>query len=255
MTDLVLRQRSDREHRAGQVALVEHVHDVALVLGPVGAALERELAAAPADAGVMARRHGVEAELGRPLGQAGELDLAVALDTRIRRDPGAMCRDVRRDNVGLEVVAEVEHEVFDAEGVSGAAGVVDIRHAAATRVALPAPQAHRHADDVVAVGSEEGGGDGRIDPAAHRHHHLHCAGLLLRPTGGRRARSVEIAVARISTARSASASVVVRPSVIRSAPAAQFASTPMAARTCDGSIAPLAHAEAAEAHSPASSRR
>ena len=121
----------------------------------------------------MAGGHGVEPELGGAFGQAGELDLAVALDARVRRRTGAMRRHVRRDDVGVEVVAEVEHEVFDAEGVGGAAGVVDIGHAAAARVALAAPQAHRHPDDVVTVGGEEGGGDGRVHAAAHRHHHLH----------------------------------------------------------------------------------
>ena len=69
---------------------------------------------------------------------------------------------------------EVEHEVFDTEGVGGPAGVVDIGHAATARVALAAPQAHRHADDVVAFGGEERGGDRRVDAAAHRHHHLHA---------------------------------------------------------------------------------
>ena len=56
-------------------------------------------------------------------------------------------------------------------------------------------------------------------------------------------------------ARSTSDSVVVRPSVIRSAPPDQFGATPMAASTCDGSIAPLAQADAADAHSPAWSSR
>ena len=47
-----------------------------------------------------------------------------------------------------------------------------------------------------------------------------------------------------SIARSTSSAVVVCPSVIRRAPAARERSTPIAASTCDGSIAPLAHAEA-----------
>ena len=56
-------------------------------------------------------------------------------------------------------------------------------------------------------------------------------------------------------ARSMSAAVVVRPSVRRSAPSAHSRSTPIAASTCDGSIAPAAHADAALAHTPPSSSR
>src|SRR5436190_9144763 len=42
-----------REHRAGELALREHVEDVRLVLGPVGAALEHVTPAARDDARVM----------------------------------------------------------------------------------------------------------------------------------------------------------------------------------------------------------
>ena len=74
---------------------------------------------------------------------------------------------------------------------------------------------------------------------------------------GRRAAGAACATAAgiAVTASSTSASVVVRPSDSRSAPAAHVRSTPIAASTCDGSIAPLAHADAADAHTPASSSR
>ena len=70
-----------------------------------------------------------------------------------------------------------------------------------------------------------------------------------------RARMVVTAPAMASMASSTSASVVVRPRLRRSAPAAQRRSTPIAASTCDGSIAPLAQADAADAHTPAWSSR
>ena len=69
--NVVLGQRPDREQRAGEIVLAEHVHDVALVLGPVGAALERVPVAAPPDAGVVAGGDGVEAEQRRPFGRGG----------------------------------------------------------------------------------------------------------------------------------------------------------------------------------------
>ena len=52
-----------------------------------------------------------------------------------------------------------------------------------------------------------------------------------------------------------SASVVVHPSDSRNDPPESAAGTPSAARTCDGSAAPLAHDDAAEAHTPSWSSR
>ena len=150
----MLGERPDREQRAGQVVLTEHVHDVALVLVAVGAPLQRVPVAAPPDACVVTGGDGVETELRRPFGEAGELDLAVALDARVRRRSRTMGRHVWRDDVGVEVLREVEHEVFDTEGVGGPAGVVDIGNAATARVAVASPQTHRDADDVVAFGGQ-----------------------------------------------------------------------------------------------------
>jgi hypothetical protein len=81
--------------------------------------------------------------------------------------------DVRGDDAGLEVGREVEDEVIDVELLGDPAGVVDVGDAAAPGVALAAPQAHRHADDVVSVALQQRGGNGRVDAAAHRDHHLH----------------------------------------------------------------------------------
>ena len=80
---------------------------------------------------------------------------------------------------------------------------------------VAAPQPHRDADHVVAGGEQLGGGDRRVDAAAHRARApSRCAPV--RGCAGRR-RSTAAA------ARSTSASVVVRPSVSRSAPPAHVA--------------------------------
>ena len=128
-----------------------------------------------------------------------------------------------------------------------AAGVVDIGNRAAAGVALATPQAHRDTDDIMAGVDQLGRGHRRIDAAAEGDEDLHAASA--RAQALRRRRRCR------RSPRSTSAAVVVRPRVSRNAPAGAFVGTPMAASTCDGSIAPLAHDDAALAHTPASSSR
>ena len=165
---------ADGEHRAGELRLVEHVHDVALVLLRVMAALEGERSVAETtDRRMVAGRHRVEAEQIGTLGEPGELHRAVALDARVRRDPGGVRLDVRLDDMGVEVVTEVEHEVVDVELLGDASRVVDVGHRAASGVGVATPQLHRDTDDLVALLLEQERGNGGVDPAAHRTHHLH----------------------------------------------------------------------------------
>ena len=64
--------------------------------------------------------------------------------------PAAWAATYGRDDVVVEVVAEVEDVVVDAELLGHAPGVVDVADRAAARVALAAPQLHRDPDDVPA---------------------------------------------------------------------------------------------------------
>ena len=220
----------------------------------IGAAFERVTTIrCAADVGMVPGGDGVEAEQVGALGKAGELDRPIAFDTRIRCHPAGVRVDVRRDDVLVEVVAEVEHQVIDAELLRDAAGVVDVGHRAAAGVTVAAPQLHRDADDLVTGALQQQRGNRRVDTTGHRAHHLHDA---LRPAPAvLRRRSWSTETPMTSIARSTSAAVVVWPSVSRSAPSALDRSTPIAASTCDGSMAPLAHAEAADAHTSASSSR
>ena len=198
---------ADREQRPRQRRLVEHVHDVALILRSVGAALQREAAIRRApDAGVVSGGDGVEAELLGPTQQAIELEVPVALDARIGRHAVGVGAHVRGDDVTVEVLAEVEHEMVDVELLRHPAGVVDIADAAAPGVALAAPELHRHADDIVPLLLQQRARDRRVDTAAHRQQNLHRA-RSGHPTNRRR--SCVTLSATTSTARSTSASVVV----------------------------------------------
>ncbi len=89
--------------------------------------------------------------------------------------------EIGTDDVGREVVTEVEHQMVDAELLRGPPGVVDVSDRAAARVALAAPQLHRDPDHLVARVPQERGGDGGIHPAAHRHEHVHDRPDLSRP--------------------------------------------------------------------------
>ncbi len=54
-----------------------------------------------------------------------------------------------------------------------AAGVVDVGDRTAPRVAGPAPQLHRGADDLVAFVAQQRGGHRRVHPARHGNQHAH----------------------------------------------------------------------------------
>ncbi|GIU88776.1 MAG: hypothetical protein KatS3mg009_3291 [Acidimicrobiia bacterium] len=100
----------------------------------------------------MAGRHRVEPQLPAAGEQLAELHRAVAVDTRVRRATRPRtqpCTD-RRPRA-REVVGEVEHVVRDAELRGDAPRVLDVRDAAAARVALAAPQLERDAGDLVTL--------------------------------------------------------------------------------------------------------
>ena len=168
---LGLGQLAHGEAHPRQLGLAEHVQHVGLVLGRVGTAAQTPLAVAPDDSGVVAGGDGVEAQLVGPAQEAVELEVAVALDARVGRAPGGVGGDVRVDHVAVEVVGEVEDVVGDAELLGHPAGVLDVGHRAAARVAHAAPQLHGGADHVVALLEEQGGRHRRVDPARHGDEH------------------------------------------------------------------------------------
>ena len=95
---------------------------------------------------------------------------------------GHHARIVRRDDGRAELCRGVDsakdqsyvlHMLDQRELLRDPPGVVDVGYGAATRVALAAPQPHRHADHVVTGIEQQRGGDRGVDTAAHRQHHLH----------------------------------------------------------------------------------
>ena len=83
---LGLRELADRQQRAAQLRLAEHVEDVRLVLGRVDATTQPERpAASRAHPRVVPGGERVEPERLGPVEQLPELDRPVALDARVRR--------------------------------------------------------------------------------------------------------------------------------------------------------------------------
>ena len=142
---LGLRELADREHRTGELRLPEHVEHVRLVLRAVGAADEHVPLPVAATPRVMPGRDGVEPERVGAVEQAPELDRAVALDARVRRATRAYASTYGSTTLAVEVVAEVEDVVRDAELCGHPAGVLDVGHAAAPGVGLAAPELQRDA--------------------------------------------------------------------------------------------------------------
>src|SRR3954453_14461640 len=90
---------------------------------------------------------------------------------------------------------------------------------------------------------QQGAGDRRVNPAGHRQEDAHQ----------RAARSCATMSGMSLRAMSTSTSVDVAPSEKRTLDTASVTVKPMARSTCLGPMAPLAHADPAEAHPPASS--
>ena len=196
------------------------------------------------DAGVVAGGDGVEAEQRRARAQeAIELEVAVALDARVRGEPGGVVGDVGPDHVGGEVVAEVEDEVLDAELVGDPAGVVDVAHRAAPRVGVAAPELEGDADDLVAlVGSMAAATEESTPPDMATSTCTAAADL----RGRRRAGARRRAAPRRGRGRPRPRWWTTRATGAASPPRSS-GGTPIAASTCEVSMAPLEHDEAADA--------
>ena len=104
-THLRLGEVPNGKDRAAQFALRQHVHDVALVLRRIGAAMNIQPITDRLDPGMVTRGNRIEAEEIGALTEPLELQMAIALDARIRGESLAMRAHVRIDDVSVEVIA------------------------------------------------------------------------------------------------------------------------------------------------------
>jgi len=156
------RQQQRRQLRLGQVP--EHVALILLVVGP---AHQEVGAVARTNLRVMTGRDGVETEPPGAFEEQVELDVAIALDTGVRRLSRGVSVNEGRDDVAFELLGVVEHVVIDAKYLGHATRVVDVGDRTAARVRHAAPELQRGAHDLVTLLDQETRGDRRIDAATH----------------------------------------------------------------------------------------
>jgi len=130
-----------------------------------------------AEAGVVAGGDGVAPELVGAAQQRVPLDVRVAEHARVGRASGEVLRRERVLDVRAERVAQVEHEVREAEAQRHGAGVVHVVERAAAHLLarlgagglVVGPRLHRDADDLVPFLVQQHRRHRRIDAAGHRH--------------------------------------------------------------------------------------
>ena len=230
-THLGLVQVADRKSGAGQVGGGEHVQHIGLVLGRIGATTEAGAVGGGHDPGMVAGGDGIEAQRPRPSRQLVELDVPVALHARVGGATPAMRLDVGANHRPLEVVAQGEDQVFDAETVGHPSGVVDVAHRAAARVRRATPQLEGHPDHLGTGRHQLRGGDRAVDPARHRHQHPFGAAGPVSGAAHENSSRRSMAAGTAARAASTSASVLVVPRVSRSAPDAMARECPSASTT------------------------
>jgi hypothetical protein len=164
---------ADGKEHVFQFRLAKHAEHVALILALVHALEQMHLAViAAAQARVVARGQVVGAQPPRIVEQIVEADVTVALQAGVGRHAAAVAVDEKIHHVTLEGLLDVDQVKGNAQFLGHPPRVVDALQAAALvgrAFALPRlrPEAHHHADAVVALLHQQRRRHGRIDPAAH----------------------------------------------------------------------------------------
>ena len=162
---LGLAQAADRELAVRELARVQRVEEIALVLVQISTAQQ---APARADARVVPGREALGAEPLRVLEADAELHLPVAEDVGVRRPPGLEFGQEMREDARLVLGLETRLVQRDAELLADAASVLEVCCGRAICVLVLAPVGHEERLDAMARVEEQGGGYGGVDPAGQR---------------------------------------------------------------------------------------
>jgi len=170
---LLLGLPADREQGSRELLLAHHVQHVGLIFRTVQppAQMPRTRGVLPGP-NVVARGDEVEPAVVRPVQEGPELDVLVAPDARVGRSTRAMLTVEVVQDGAFELGAHVhdlEREPADLRHRSGVG--LGLWAAAAVVHAVQMDKLEVRAHDAVALLVEQGGGDGGIDPAAHRDQH------------------------------------------------------------------------------------
>ena len=100
---------------------------------------------------MMTSRHGIKTQDSRSLAQTIKLQMSVALDARVWRNAVNMGLHVWCDDMFVEVVRKIKHQVIDTELLCHSTSVVYIGDRTTPSVALATPQTHRHTHNFVTL--------------------------------------------------------------------------------------------------------
>ena len=178
LPDGVFRVSAHRHQRAGQLRLPHAEEDIGLVFAVVHGLLQHHPVRGALNDGVVAGGDVIRLQRHRPGHQEIELDLVVARDAGVGGAAVLVLGAEVVDNVGLELLLNVEDVVRDAQPAANRPGVDHIANGAATLIVLgkvgvlQAVQLHGHTHDLVALLLEQQGSNRRVHPAAHGDGHL-----------------------------------------------------------------------------------
>src|SRR5437773_2215579 len=244
-----LGERPDGREDPRHDAPVDAPQEVRLVLPWIAPAkqrtVSRDCVMAGGDVGAVERVRVVQ--------EVAELGERVAAHAGDRSAAAGVLGDEVRDHVAAEAVLEIQDVVRDPELVSHEPGVGDRIEGAAGPVGdgvAVAEQLHGGADDVVPRLHQQGCGYGRVDTARHRDEDA----IAHRCSTAERARTFSTIFGSAPISVSTSSRVFSLPNENRSAATPSSRGTPIAVSTCDGSTAPVEHAEPDEQAIPARSR-
>jgi hypothetical protein len=179
-TNFALVHTANGQHQERQLVLAQIPEDITLILLVVSTAREKMLSPACHDLRVVTSGDRVEAETDSSLEEQVELNMAIALDARIRRLARRVASYEGLDDVALELRGVIEHVMVNAEHLGDSARVVDVGDRTATRVRHPAPQLQGRANHLMALLEEEPSGHRRVNASAHRHEYFHRTSLPVR---------------------------------------------------------------------------
>ena len=183
LSDLRLRQFTQRKQHVRQIVLRQVVQHVALVFRRIQPAPQlvapRCLVIRPAR--IMPRRNIVVPQLRTPLLQRRKLQIPVAVDARVRC-PSTQIRIAKPvDHLATERAREIEREVLQPQAKGHLPRILNVALAAARALAhharaagagnLVVEQLHRHAAGVKARIAQQQRSHRAINPAAHRNEH------------------------------------------------------------------------------------
>jgi hypothetical protein len=113
--------------------------------------------------------NGFKSENACALRQAFELEVSIALNTRVRCDTNAVRINIWINHMAVEVFGEVEHHVVNTQLLSNPASIFDIGHRTAPCVTLTTPEPHCYSNHIMARSNQFSRSHRGVNSSRHCH--------------------------------------------------------------------------------------